>query len=378
MTDQEQANDVTAATTASELVVQEPAEVAAPESTIPAPASAGTKLEDSAIVVREESAPASTEATVTATANAETSAPKEETKVVAAVAELKEEPVQVAEAEKSPEPVVAAETKEEQQVAPEELTTLEKVLGAGSTTPKRQSTSHSLQGSPSLSNVRDYTNRFSTSYRPMSPASSISRRSSLMPIARTVTDGPPLPIAAVTAAVRSTNPILEELLYSIKLLGENDASLTVLDLKDATVFSVEHGSALAEALETNTHLKELNLCNAKVATSTASELAHALKSNTTLETLNLESNSIGPIGMKHLAEALAVNTSILELRLINQKAPAGIDAEQTFARSLAKNTSVIKLGLQFRDVAARNACDRAIMRNKDAARRRRLSLAAKQ
>ncbi|KAJ3228674.1 hypothetical protein HDU81_005984 [Chytriomyces hyalinus] len=377
MNSDEQTQDVTTAATASELVVQEPAEVATPEPTIPVRASQGTKLEDSAIVVREEAAPVSTDATVSATANAETPASKEETEFVAAVAQSKEEPVQVAEAEKLPEPV-AAETTQEQQIAPEEPATLEKVLGAGSTTPKRQSTSHSLQGSPSLSNVRDYTNRFSTSYRPMSPASSISRRSSLMPIARTVTDGPPLPIAAVTAAVRSTNPILEELLYSIKLLGENDASLTVLDLKDATVFSMEHGSALAEALETNTHLKELNLCNAKVATSTASELAHALKSNTTLEILNLESNAIGPIGMKHLAEALAVNTSILELRLINQKAPTGIDAEQTFARSLAKNTSVIKLGLQFRDVAARNACDRAIMRNKDAARRRRLSLAAKQ
>ncbi|TPX78299.1 hypothetical protein CcCBS67573_g00493 [Chytriomyces confervae] len=197
--------------------------------------------------------------------------------------------------------------------------------------------------------------------------------STLMPIARSVSDGPPLPIGAVTASVRSTNPFLEELLYSIKLLTENDPTLTVLDLKDASVFTVEHGSALAAALEQNSYLKELNLCNAKVATTTASELAQALQMNSTLEVLNLESNAIGPLGMKHLAEALAVNSALLEVRLSYQKAPAGIDAEQTFANALAKNETLTKLGLQFRDPASRDACDRAIMRNKEAARRRRMT-----
>ncbi|KAJ3388901.1 hypothetical protein HDU80_011598 [Chytriomyces hyalinus] len=233
----------------------------------------------------------------------------------------------------------------------------------------------STTSSPSMGSVRDFAHRFSTSYRPISPSSSssLSRKSTLMPIARSVSDGPPLPIGAVTASVRSTNPFLEELLYSIKLLTENDPTLTVLDLKDASVFTVEHGSALAAALEQNSYLKELNLCNAKVATTTASELAQALQMNSTLEVLNLESNAIGPLGMKHLAEALAVNSALLEVRLSYQKAPAGIDAEQTFANALAKNETLTKLGLQFRDPASRDACDRAIMRNKEAARRRRMT-----
>ncbi|KAJ3238806.1 hypothetical protein HDU81_007195 [Chytriomyces hyalinus] len=233
----------------------------------------------------------------------------------------------------------------------------------------------STSSSPSMGSVRDFAHRFSTSYRPISPSSSssLSRKSTLMPIARSVSDGPPLPIGAVTASVRSTNPFLEELLYSIKLLSENDPALTVLDLKDASVFTVDHGSALAAALEHNSFLKELNLCNAKVATTTASELAQALQTNSTLEVLNLESNAIGPLGMKHLAEALAVNSALLEVRLSYQKAPAGIDAEQTFANALAKNETLTKLGLQFRDPASRNACDRATMRNKEAARKRKMS-----
>ncbi|KAJ3019847.1 UNVERIFIED_CONTAM: Tropomodulin-1 [Siphonaria sp. JEL0065] len=79
------------------------------------------------------------------------------------------------------------------------------------------------------------------------------------------------------------------------------------------------------------------------------------------------------MGIKHLAELLAFNTSLTDVRLSNQKQPAGIDAEQTFAKSLAKNETIVKLGLQFRDAASRNAVDRAIMRNKDTARKLRLA-----
>ncbi|KAJ3356841.1 hypothetical protein HDU83_009653 [Entophlyctis luteolus] len=220
-------------------------------------------------------------------------------------------------------------------------------------------------------------NRFSTipSSPSLSSTSRTSRRTSMVPLARRVEDGPPMPISAITSAVRSTNPILEEILHSIKLLNDNDESLVVLDLKDCNMVTLAHGTALADAIAVNTHLKELNLCNAQVATSTASELAAALRTNKSLEILNLESNNIGPLGIKHLAEALAYNDTLLELRLINQKQAAGIDAEQTFARSLQKNETIVKIGLQFRDAASRNAVDRMIMRNKDKARRMRLALA---
>jgi len=231
--------------------------------------------------------------------------------------------------------------------------------------------------SPSLSNVREFSNRFSTSYRASSPSQHSSRRASMLPAARTAADGPPIPLSAVTGVVRSTNPILDELLHSIKLLSDNDPSLTILDLKDCTVFTVSHGSALAEALTENTHLKELNLCNAQVATSTASELAVALRSNKTLEILNLESNAIAPLGIKHIAEALAFNNTLGELRLAYQKQASGTDAEQTFARSMQKNERIVKLGLQFRDAASRNAVDRAVTRNKEVARKLRMAQAQK-
>ncbi|KAI8619380.1 hypothetical protein BC830DRAFT_1165387 [Chytriomyces sp. MP71] len=348
-------SETEAATVTTEAVQEVPLEAAAAKDVLGA--AAKVLLEDSGISIPKTSEDKPEETTALTVAQPE----------AAAIAEEKAEPVVPEEIPTPAEGVTAALPP----ATPEPATSkLEEAL-EGKNVSKRHTVS-SLHNSPSLSSFRELTNRFSTTYRPASPASSISRRSSMLPLMRKASDGPPLPIASVTAAVRSTNPMLEELLHSIKLLSDNDPSLTVLDLKDAAIFTVDHGSALAEALENNTHLKELNLCNARVATSTASELAHALKSNTCLEILNLESNAIGPLGIKHIAEALAINTSLLELRLINQKAPAGIDAEQTFAKSLVKNTSLIKLGLQFRDVASRNAADRSIMRNKDVARRRRL------
>ncbi|KAJ3298690.1 hypothetical protein HDU79_008183 [Rhizoclosmatium sp. JEL0117] len=290
--------------------------------------------------------------------------------------EEKKEPVVQKEEEKVEEKV--AEPKKEPEPEHEEAPVSTPAHTEPSSPAKYAQPPASVAHSPSLSNIREFSNRFSTAYRPASPASTLSRRSSMMPVARTAADGAPIPTSAVTGAVRATNPILDELLYSIKLLGENDPSLTSLDLKDCTVFSMAHGSALAEALAENTNLKELNLCNAQVATATASELAIALRNNKTLEILNLESNAIAPMGIKHLAEALAHNSTLTELRLINQKQAAGIDAEQTFATSLQKNQKLTKLGLQFRDAASRNAVDRAIMRNKDIARKARLAQAQAQ
>ncbi|KAJ3087797.1 hypothetical protein HK100_008234 [Physocladia obscura] len=243
---------------------------------------------------------------------------------------------------------------------------------------RRESESMSPSGvSGAYSAARAAPSSHSFSYRPLSPssASASSRRSSMLPAARTREDGPPVPIAAITGAVRLTNPILDEILHSIRLLADNDPALQVLDLKDCSILSLDLQAALADALPSNTHLKVLNLCNCQIATVTAQELAYALRSNTSIEYLNLESNAIAPQGIKHLAEALAFNSSLLELRLIHQKQPAGIDAEQTFAKALQKNESLIKLGLQFRDAASRNDVDRIIMRNKDLTRKRRLAAA---
>ncbi|KAJ1549626.1 Tropomodulin-2, partial [Cladochytrium tenue] len=208
--------------------------------------------------------------------------------------------------------------------------------------------------------------------------SSASSAASLLPApaARSSAGGPVVPISAVVGAVRATNPILDELLHAIRLLNDDDPELVVLDLKDCRVLSPIHGAAIAEGLAKNTHLKELVLENTKLQTASAVDLANALRFNDTLEILNLESNLIAPAGMKALAESLEHNRGLRELKLANQKSLTGTDAEQAFAKGLSKNTTLIRLGLRFRDVASRNSVDRAITRNKEIARKARLAAAA--
>lgn len=212
------------------------------------------------------------------------------------------------------------------------------------------------------------------------------------PVTKNYSEAPSMATSAVTEAVRATNPVLDQLLQSIALLEKNDASLVNLDLTDCPVFSMAHGSALAAALKTNTCLEALSLKNTKLQNATAMEIAEvfhkfllflnnpftmyyiqALEVNKTLKVLNMENNIIQPQGMRALAEALKQNASLVEVRLSHQKYATGTDAEQAFASALEKNESIQKFSLLIRDVPSRTYCDRAITRNKDLARKRRLA-----
>ncbi len=89
--------------------------------------------------------------------------------------------------------------------------------------------------------------------------------------------------------------------------------------------------------------------------------------------MNLEGNSIQPAGMRELADMLKTNTGLLEINLSNQKYATGTDAEQAFASALQKNETLQKFSLFVRDVPSRTTLDRAITRNKDIARKKRLA-----
>ncbi|KAI8592068.1 hypothetical protein BDZ88DRAFT_504983 [Geranomyces variabilis] len=216
-------------------------------------------------------------------------------------------------------------------------------------------------------------NRLSKSFQRLV---SIASTPSASPLSRTAKDGSVLPVSAITTPVHRTNPILEELLYSLNLVSDNDDSLTDLDLSDCPVFSSRHASTLASALLTNDKLKSLSLRSVALPTHCAEEIAEALIRNTTLEVLDLSNNVIAPAGIKALAEMLQRNASLKDLRIANQRAPAGTDAEQALARAMSKNETLTTLRLQVRDVSSRNAIDRCITRNKEIERKKRIAAAS--
>jgi hypothetical protein len=171
-----------------------------------------------------------------------------------------------------------------------------------------------------------------------------------------------------------TNPVLDEVLYAINAIKDNDPQVTVLDVKDFSLTN-QQGMVLAESLKTNTHVKRLNLANAGIQTAVVVELAKALKNNTTVTHINLEGNQIGPQGMKELAFCLTANSSIIELKLAYQKSitPTGQEAEHAFADSMQKNMVLTKLGLAFQNAACRDRVHRALTRNQSLARQARLA-----
>ena len=178
----------------------------------------------------------------------------------------------------------------------------------------------------------------------------------------------------VTRAVRAVNPVLDELLHALNLLETNDASLTQLDLTNSSVLTNSLITAIASSLLHNTQLKKLVLASVNLSTKNAQELAQVLRVNKTLEVLDLENNQIGPLGMRAIADMLAVNEGLVDVRVGRQKQLAGTDAEQCFARALVGNFKVVKFSLVVRDVSSRHLVDKSVSRNKEVARKARLTL----
>jgi len=133
---------------------------------------------------------------------------------------------------------------------------------------------------------------------------------------------------------------------------------------------------LMKAMEHNTHILSLQLANSNMMKPQGHELADALKHNTTLQILNIETNALDSDGLRHIAAAINENpdSSLEQLRFNNQKslgAYFGRPVEQAFAEMLEKNVRITKIGFSCNDAHWRLMIDRAILRNTDAARRRR-------
>jgi hypothetical protein len=60
--------------------------------------------------------------------------------------------------------------------------------------------------------------------------------------------------------------------------------------------------------------------------------------------------------------------------LNQQQQKTGTEAEQSFAKSMAKNSSMQKLCLMVNDVSSRHIIDRAASKNKEIARKARYAL----
>lgn len=161
---------------------------------------------------------------------------------------------------------------------------------------------------------------------------------------------------------------LEEALDRLKAHDETLEELNVNNHKD---MDIDKLLLIVNLVEENKHLKRLYMANTLMPDRVCKVLAEAMKHNTTLEELNVESNDITREGFKALLKMLEVNGTLKELKLANQSQQMGQQVELAIAKSLKKNTSLLRFGYNFESRGPRHNANKYIMRNNDADRERR-------
>lgn len=161
---------------------------------------------------------------------------------------------------------------------------------------------------------------------------------------------------------------------SIKKLQSNDESLTSLNLNNIKNISIEKLNKIFEALETNTHLKILNMSNVDMPDSVAKGVAYMLEENKTLLTLNIESNLLTGQLVADICRATLKNQTLIDLRLANQRAQIlGTKIEMEIAECISQNNTMLRLGIHFNTLGPRATVQDHLKKNWDQLRLKRVN-----
>lgn len=161
-----------------------------------------------------------------------------------------------------------------------------------------------------------------------------------------------------------------EVLEKIKC---NDPSLVSVNLNN--VYTKENQFIeMFQALEQNTHLKDLSLANTGMTDTAAAVLASALEVNKTLETINFESNNVNPQTIAKMFEAINVQQTLLGLKGSNQQAQfLGNKVETSITKAIENNKAILRVGLHFQFGDCRNRVAVQLQKNLDRLRLKRIA-----
>lgn len=156
-------------------------------------------------------------------------------------------------------------------------------------------------------------------------------------------------------------------------LAKNDPALEEANLNNIKHITRDTFKKLFESLKTNTHLKTLSLCNVGLTDGPTFKLVDALKENKTLRTINLESNFLSGSMIRSLIEALLEQQTVLEIRACNQRPQIlGNRIEMDITKLVEKNSSLLRLGLNFDVPDARMRVAKHLQDNNDSIRLTRI------
>lgn len=149
-------------------------------------------------------------------------------------------------------------------------------------------------------------------------------------------------------------------------LAKNEPGLEEANLNNIKHITRDTFKKLFESLKTNTHLKTLSLCNVGLTDGPTSKLVEAIKENKTLRTINLESNFLSGSMIRSLIEALQEQQTVLEFRACNQRPQIlGNRIEMDITKLVEKNSSLLRLGLNFDVPDARMRVAKHLQDNND-------------
>jgi Ran GTPase-activating protein (RanGAP) involved in mRNA processing and transport len=123
---------------------------------------------------------------------------------------------------------------------------------------------------------------------------------------------------------------------------ENDSTVLELNLNENGIGD-SGALCLSDVLYVNSTLKILKLSNNVIGDAGVQALAQALHSNCTLQVLDLRQNQINDVGAKALAEALCHNSSLECLNLSGNEG-IGEDGVCHLVQALTRNESIINRG----------------------------------
>jgi hypothetical protein len=133
---------------------------------------------------------------------------------------------------------------------------------------------------------------------------------------------------------------------AVEAIRANDPSYTIVDLSSNSIFAIKHREyteQLADALRTNTYVKEVHLAKVDLDAKDAAALGAALEQNDSVEVLDLEKNKINNDGATALANSLKFNKRLVELNLLGQGNQFGDACLEMFIELFDYNVTLTKI-----------------------------------
>lgn len=152
----------------------------------------------------------------------------------------------------------------------------------------------------------------------------------------------------------------------------------VINFNNTTVFQLTSKEQLptkyrelCEAIGANALATTLLLANADLDDQWCLELAQLLESNTTLTEINLNTNPISGKGVTHLAKALYKNGTLKTLKIHNLSRTVDHESQASLLKAVEANRSLCKLAFHFSSKRDNELRDKYCDRNVGLARKRR-------